>query len=125
MRAGGLAYSCLVSRGPIQPAPLPGLPQRDIPSRRTRRLVDAHVDYSKSTHTALRAYTTGRTVTFCYPIPAAKRLNPDFKSKQAGRPGPSGRQVAHWHLFSILEFFEEDWSPIQTLIRHSMVYTAL
>jgi hypothetical protein len=25
----------------------------------------------------------------------------------------------------ILEFFEEDWSPIPTLIGHSLVYTAL
>ena len=24
-----------------------------------------------------------------------------------------------------LEFFEEDWSPLPTLIRHSLVYTAL
>jgi len=23
------------------------------------------------------------------------------------------------------EFFEEDWSPLPTLIRHSLVYTAL
>jgi hypothetical protein len=28
------------------------------------------------------------------------------------------------HL-DFLEFFEEDWSPIPTLIRHSLVYTVL
>ena len=63
------------------------------------------------------------------PAPAQAVMRP-------ARRGGAGRHAAyvaaaalqHWGGSTepfILEFFEEDWSPIPTLIRHSLVYTVL